>query len=144
MSTRLVRRALVCIAVLYPAAPLVLAQHKVTGPHGSTATGTVTQRGNKVTATGSATGARGNTVTGTGTVAKTGQGATASGKVTGPKGGTGTASGTSTSNANGSKTVSGTAQGPRGQSKSGTATIPPQSGNSTPAAAKSKTPPSKK
>jgi hypothetical protein len=117
---------LVLIALLGAAAPIAFAQHTATGPHGGTASGTVTRKGSTVTGSGTATGARGKSVTSSGSATKTAKGATASGTVTGPKGGTSTASGSSTSNPNGSKTVTGTATGPRGKSKSGTGTVPPQ------------------
>ena len=95
------------------------AQQTVTGPHGSSATGTVVQSGKTVTGTGSATGARGKSISGQGHVTATRTGATEAGSVTGPQGGTTSASGTTTKTASGA-TTTGTVTGPRGQSKSGT------------------------
>jgi hypothetical protein len=100
------------------------AQQTVTGRHGGTATGSVTQHGNSLSGSGSATSARGRSVSGSGTITKTRTGTSESGSVTGPKGGVTTASGTTTNNGNGTSTLAGTATGPRGQSKSGSATVP--------------------
>ncbi len=99
-----------------------VAQKTVTGRHGSTASGTVTQKGTTVSGSGTATGAGGNTASAQGSVTKTRIGATETGSVTGPKGGTTTASGTTTNNGNGTATTSGTVTGPKGSSKSGSGT----------------------
>jgi two-component system sensor histidine kinase CpxA len=105
--------------------PLTLAhaQKTVTGRHGSTATSTVTRNGATVHASGTATGARGNTASGSATATRTRTGTTDTGTVTGPKGGTSTVSGTTTNNGT-STTANGTVTGPRGNSKTGTVTVP--------------------
>ena len=69
-----------------------VAQQTVTGRHGGTATGSVTQKGTTVSGSGTATSAGGNTASAQGSVTKTRTGTTETGSVTGPKGGTTTAS----------------------------------------------------
>ena len=95
-----------CGLALMVAAPS-FAQKTVTGRHGTTATGTVSQsHSTGTTASGSVTGANGRSASGSGNVKVMGNTATASGSVTGPKGGTTTASGTG-SYSNGTATGSG-------------------------------------
>jgi hypothetical protein len=114
---------LVALSLSLPATPVVFAQKTVTGKHGSTASSSVTRKGNTVTGTGSVTGARGNSATGKATVTKTATGTSGTATINGPKGGTSTASGTATPNGNGTTTVAGTATGPRGTARSGSRTV---------------------
>ena len=99
------------------------AQKTVTGRHGSTATGTASRSGATVNGSGTATGAKGNSVSASGSATRTRTGTSDSGLVTGPKGGTTTVNGTTTNNGS-SSTVAGTVTGPQGKSKSGSTTVP--------------------
>lgn len=118
------RKMAVMVLALSFGVSAAYAQRSFTGRHGSRASGSVTRKGNTVTASGTATGARGNSASGTATATKTATGATGSATVNGPKGGTSTASGAATKNSNGTTTVTGTATGPRGNTGSGSKTIP--------------------
>jgi hypothetical protein len=115
--------AILTLSLSLSTASVVFAQKTATGPHGSTASSSVTRKGNTVTGTGTVNGARGNTATGKATVSKTATGTAGTATVTGPKGGTSTASGTATPNGNGTTTVAGTATGARGNSRSGSRTV---------------------
>ncbi len=120
MKMKLIAAA--AIALMLPLSS-AYAQKTVTGRRGGTASSKVTQTGSTLNASGKATGARGNSVSGTATVKKTRTGTTGSGSVTGPKGGTSTVKGTTTNNGT-STTANGTVSGPRGKSKTGTVTVP--------------------
>jgi hypothetical protein len=107
-----------------------------TGTHGGSVSATTTQKGNKVTASGTATGRNGKTAKATGTATVLPGKVTATGAATGPNGGT--ASGNA-SMSNGTVSASGTATGKNGHTASGSVTAKPGTATLTSGSGASKT-----